>query len=158
VKTWTGFDEATEADIANQVREALEMGAADKPAAADKPEPEAKEEPEKVPAGRIFRPGNGDSGFDFEVADVDGKAVKFADCRGKPVLLALTTTWDSEAQHAADLLQALQQEQPGLVVLAGSAEREREPERKDAAIRAFRDRLGLRYRLFATDRAFTGKV
>jgi thiol-disulfide isomerase/thioredoxin len=158
VKTWTGFDEAVEAEIAASVREALEIGTADKPSGTGEVAPEAQEAPEKVPAGRVFRPGNSDTGFDFEMTDADGAAVKFADFRGKPVVLALTTTWDPEAQHAADLLQSLHKEHTGLVVLAGCAERERDQERKNAAIRAFRARAGLGYRLFATDLAFTGKV
>lgn len=158
VKTWSGFNEAIEAEIASSVREALAASATDKPAESGASDPEAveKEAPEKVPAGRIFRPSNADEGFDFEVTDVDGATLKFADCRGKPVLLALTTTWDAEARPVAALLESLHKEHKDLLVVAACNERDKA--RKNDTIRAFRGQLGVGYRLFASDREFTSKV
>ncbi len=159
-KMWTGFSPEIGAEIDERVRQALAGGEA-RPAEGPAPEAEPKEEPpepEKVPAGRIFRPGEADTGFEFTITDVDGKERKFADAQGKPVLLALTTTWDREAEPVADLLQRLQREFPAAVILAGCIERARDEAERTAAVRAFRDRQALGYPVFVADLQFTRKL
>lgn len=125
--------------------------AAEKPA-EEKLTPEAEEakriKEEKVPKGKIFMPGNGDQGLDFEVEDARGERLKFSDLHGQIVLLALTTTWDREAERTTAFLKALQKEQPKLRVLAACLEQERDPDKKAAAVRAYRDRLAIEYTLF----------
>jgi hypothetical protein len=93
-------------------------------------------------------PGNGDQGLDFDVEDARGEKLKFSDLRGQTVLLALTTTWDREAERTTAFLKALQKEHPKLRVLAACLEQERDPDKKAAAVRAYRDRLEIGYTLF----------
>lgn len=117
--------------------------------------------PEPLPPGVVFRPGDGDSGFAFEVEDVAGRTIRFADLRGQPVVLALTSTWDGEAVATASLLNRLwaSHGETGRVhVLAASLEIQRDPAAKNAAITAFCKQHDVRYRVFAAGLAFQKKV
>ncbi|MBK8980601.1 MAG: TlpA family protein disulfide reductase [Planctomycetes bacterium] len=126
------------------------------PDAFDEPD----DTPEPLPAGVIFKPGDGDVGFAFEEDDVDGQTLRFADLRGAPVVLALTSTWDPEAVHTSELLQALHRDysERGVHVIAASLELARDRQRKVAAIAKFREEHGLRYRLFPAGLAFQKKI
>ncbi|GAB4142241.1 MAG: hypothetical protein Fur0037_09340 [Planctomycetota bacterium] len=119
---------------------------------ADEEDPEAAEAKaiaaERVPKGKIFMPGNGDIGLEFAVDDADGKRLAFSDLKGKVVLLALTTTWDPNAERTARFLQDLAGKRPDAVVIAACLERADDEVARLGAVRAFKDRLGLGYRLF----------
>jgi thiol-disulfide isomerase/thioredoxin len=150
--THVGFQDGDAAKIGTWVRKALGITEAsqDKEAAQEQTEVEK----EDVPRGKIFMPGKNDRGFAFAVRDVDGKDLTFESLRGKPVLVALTTTWDQEAVKTARLLQSLQARYEGLAVIAACIEKERDPARKTEAVLAFRNREQVRYRMFATETKF----
>lgn len=158
-ETRVGFQEGDEDQIEGWIRKALEL---DKPDTTQKQRDEEKEKAavakEQVPAGKIFMPGNGDTGFDFETEDLDGKPLDFKAMRGRPVLLALTTTWDQEAVRTAALLEALRKEHTDLQIVAACMERTRDPAKRKEALTAFRAGQKLGYTLFAADLAFSGKV
>lgn len=117
--------------------------------AGDEDAPPAAEEDVDIPAGAIYKPGQGDTGFDFETVDVDGQVLRFAELRGKPVVLALTTTWDSEAANTAKLVQRVAKELgEGAHVVAASFERSKDPAVKTVAIKEFMKKAGVQYRAF----------
>jgi thiol-disulfide isomerase/thioredoxin len=130
----------------------------DKEPVADAPQPE----PEKadLPPGVIFKPGDGDKGFDFEATDVEGRALRFHELRGKPVVLVLTSTWDQTAIETAKLATMLHEKfAPGGVhVLAASLEIEKEEGLRNRKIQAFRDKHGLRHRLFGAGLGLQKKI
>lgn len=108
------------------------------------------EEDVDIPAGAIYKPGQGDKGFDFEAVDVQGVTLKFKDLRDKPVVLALTTTWDSEAENTANLIERLHGELAGKAhVIAASFERSKDPAVKAVAIKEFMKKSAVSYRAFA---------
>jgi hypothetical protein len=135
------------------VREALGL---DAPAGGntakdgEKPPVEPKED---VPAGKLFAPGNGDRGLEFEVETVAGKKLQFADLKGTPVLLAITTSWDQEAVRTARFLEAARKDHPNLRVLAWHLEKDRDPSKKTAAASAFLKAQAVGYDAFATELA-----
>src|SRR5262249_9016387 len=112
-QTRVGFEEGSEAELEAWVQKAL--GIASVAAEAAK---------EEVPAGRLFEPGNGDRGLDLEVEDIQGRKLVFAELRGAPVLLALTTSWDQEAVRTARFLEAMRKDNPTLHVVAWHLERD----------------------------------
>ena len=114
----------------------------------DDTEPEA---PEEVPAGRFFLPGKGNRDVELEFEDAQCQRGSLADLRGKPLLLALTTTWDRESERTARLLQALHTEFPQVGVVAWHLEKPPDAAAKVAAVHAFKQRLSLTYRAFTTD-------
>jgi len=135
--TQTGFDAATGEKIERWVRTALGL---DK----DKAAPNADKE--KVPAGKIFEPGNGDVGFEIDVIDVKGVEFSFESLRGAPVLLALTTSWDQDAARTAQVLEAARKAQPKLHVVAWHLERSGNAEEKAAAVGEFLRKQQVNYR------------
>jgi hypothetical protein len=158
-KTVIGYTPDHEKELEAWVRGALEL---DGESPIDDPQSTASQaaEPieETVPEGLIYRPGNGDHGFDFELEDVDGVDLAFADLRGKPVLLAITSTWDEEAEATAMFLKKLYEQHGSKAsILAASIEIESEAEKRTSAIRAFRARHELAYRILPVDLSFTRK-
>lgn len=160
-----GFGPGDEVKLEKWIRAALGLegketaGAAAPTEDAEAPEDEAEDPLNvEVPEGRIFMPGNGDKGFEFEAEDVDGKTIRFTDLRGAPVLVALTASWDKEAVATARLLKELHSGFPGLHVLAAHLEVPKAVEEKNAAIRAFRDEHGLEYAMFPAGLSLTRKV
>ena len=158
-ETRVGFQDGDEDQIEGWIRKALEL---DKPDTTQKQRDADREKAavakEQVPDGKIFMPGNGDLGFDFETEDLDGKPLAFKAMRGKPVLLALTTTWDQEAGRTAALLEGLRKDHPDLQIVAACMERTRDPDKRREALTAFRSEQKIGYTLFAADLAFSGKV
>lgn len=155
--TDVGFQSGHETAIEQWVREqlGLDQPTDKKSEAAQEQEAERKEvAKEKVPPGRIFMPGNADTGFDFVVDDIDGKSLAFADLRGAPVLFALTTTWDQEAKRTAALLEQLRTAHPRLAVVAACIEKGGDAEQRRKGVEAFRRSEGLGCRLFAADLRF----
>ncbi len=165
-----GFDPNGTDEIEAWIREALGLDAPDsaddstddsEPAEdadpADESQESADDAPESakvvVPEGKIFEPGNGDTGFDFEIEDDQGQPLQFAGLRGHPVVLTFTSTWDQEAEATAEALQALHRDfaARGVRVLAASVEVSRESDERLAKIRAFRERHQLGYRIFPAD-------
>lgn len=156
-KTVVGYTPDHEKEMEAWVRGALGL---DGESLIDDPQSTASQaaEPieETVPEGLIFRPGNGDHGFDFELEDVDGVDLAFADLRGKPVLLVITSTWDEEAEATAVFLQKLYKQHGSKTsILAASIEIESEAEKRTSAIRAFQARHELAYRILPVDLSFT---
>ncbi|MEI6128560.1 MAG: TlpA disulfide reductase family protein [Planctomycetota bacterium] len=153
-KTHVGFANELEAELENFVRTALGL---------DTPKDEAKtgetdaakaiEEPEVVPDGKLFMPGNCDRGFSLAVETLDGKALNFADLKGTPILLAITTSWDQEAMRTARLLESIHKEPNSIRVVAWHLEKDRDPAKKAAAARAFLLAQAVGYGAFATDLA-----
>ncbi len=163
-KTVVGYTPGHEDELEAWVRAALELDdegieesrIGDPHSTASGPSRETIEE--AVPEGLIYRPGNSDHGFDFELEDVDGVELAFADLRGKPVLLAITSTWDEDAEATAVFLQKLHERHGSkTAILAASIEIESEPEKRTSAIRAFQDRHRLAYRILPVDLSFTRK-
>lgn len=144
VDTHVGFREDLQEVLEAWIRTALEL---DAPGRGDAPQAAAKEE---VPAGRLFEPGNGDRGLELEVETVAGTKLSIADLRGKPVLLAVTTSWDQEAERTARFLRDLQAAQPLLQVVAWHVERETDRTRRIETVRTFLAGQGAGYRAFAT--------
>jgi thiol-disulfide isomerase/thioredoxin len=159
-----GFSPAHEAKMEAWIRGALGLepaGTADEPADAEEPAgpKPAADEPPPLPPGTIFKPGDGDTGFDFEVTDADGKTLRFADLRGKPVVLALTSTWDGEAVKTATLLQELHEKYGDRAqVIAASLEIDRQEAKKLAAIVRFRSEHKLEYPVFPAGLGFQKKI
>jgi thiol-disulfide isomerase/thioredoxin len=114
---------------------------------------EGAEQPAKedVPKGRIFEPGNGDKGFELDVEDIAGKRLQFADLRGAPVLLAITTSWDQEAVPTARFLARAHKECPTAHVIAWHLEKSKDQSKKVAAVQAFRAEQKVDYRAFVTN-------
>jgi hypothetical protein len=132
-------------------------------AEAEQPEQEFLEEPMpedvEVPAGAIYKPGQGDTGFDFESNDVAGALLRFRDLRGKPVVLALTTTWDSEAGNTAQLIARVAKELGDKAhVIAASFERSKDAAANAIAIKEFMTKHGVSYRAFAATLALQKKI
>lgn len=168
-----------EEKIEKWVREALDL---DKPKAGkteeekeeeeEEPEEEEQAEKEKKPkakepeekkiiaAGKIYKPGNHDTGFDFEVEGVKGGTIRFRDYRGKKVILALTSTWDSEARNTAKVLNKLHGSyaKDGVVVLAASLELAKDHAKKVAAIQKFVGEVRCRYTVLPVGIEFPKKL
>ncbi len=163
-----GFEAGQEKVIERWVRQGLGMPAlgddkgAGGEAGAEEIEEEIVEEAaprSDVPAGAIFKPGDGDKGFDFEAKDIDGKELKFKDLRGKIVFLALTTTWDSEAANTALLLNKLHTTAGDKAhVLAASFERASDEAAKVVAIKDFAGKHKVEYRVFPASMGFNKKI
>jgi cytochrome c biogenesis protein CcmG/thiol:disulfide interchange protein DsbE len=93
--------------------------------------------PKRVfPAG-MFTPGSepeltGKPAPEFTVTDVDGREIKLASLRGKPVLLDFWATWCEPCRAATPHIQALhdQFKDKGLVVIGIDTNEEAEPARK----------------------------
>ncbi len=79
--------------------EKLEIRKADRPAA---------KVADKLGPGVVNVPGDGDRGFDFELADADGKELKFAAFRGKVVAVALMLAEDGPSTELASGLAEMQ--------------------------------------------------
>ena len=159
-KTLVGYVPGHEDELEAWVREALALdgespiGDPDSTTAG----PAAEPIEESVPEGLIYRPGNGDCGFDFELEDVDGVDLAFADLRGKPVLLTITSTWDEDAEATGLFLQKLHERHGSkTAILAASIEVESAPEKRTSTIRAFQERHRLAYRILPVDLSFTRK-
>lgn len=149
--TQVGFGPLHAKEIESWVRQALglapESGTGEGTPPAAEPEEEiaeeieevAPEEPQPLPPGVIFKPGDGDTGFELEGEDIDGKKVVFAELRGKTVLLALTSTWDSEALGTAKFLAELHATyaDDDTAVLAASLEMAQQRAAKVHTIKAF---------------------
>ncbi|MHC5063789.1 MAG: redoxin domain-containing protein [Planctomycetota bacterium] len=160
-----GFAESSKAEIEAWVRSALGLDGAEKEGGDSDPRGEGEKlppepDPEQVPEGKIFRPGEADRGFDFSAEDSEGKKIEFAELRGKPLVLALTSTWDREAVDTGRLLQGLQEEfgAAGIPILAACFEMSRDPEEKLQAIRKSREAQGFGYRMFAAGLDFQKKI
>ena len=157
------------------VREALDL---DKPKAGGKEEEEEEEEPEEeaeekeepkekeveekeiIASGKIYKPGNHDKGFDFEVEGLKGETLRFKDYRSKKVILVLTSTWDPEARKTATVLNKLHERhaRSGVVVLAASLETARDRAKKVAAIQRFAAEVKPRYTVFPVGITFLKKL
>lgn len=145
--THVGWTEDSAAEVEKWVRKALGLEAA---------APEAEAEPkEQVPAGKIFEPGNGDTGFEIEAVGVNGEDFSFAALRSAPVLLAMTSSWDQTAGATAAFLQGMLGEFPGLHVAGWYVEMTSDPEQRQATVREFLAARGASYRAFATPLALT---
>ena len=155
--TQVGFSPLHEKKMESWVRQALGLaptpGSEETPP-AEEPEEEIEEieeeepdEPEPLPPGVIFKPGDGDTGFDFEGEDVDGVKLVFKELRGKAILLVLTSTWDPEAVNTAKLLTELHaaHDDEDTVVVAASLEMAKQRAVKVRAIKQFRAEHDLRY-------------
>ncbi len=144
----------------DQLPEATPKGAKEPPAdEGEEVEEPAMEEDVDVPAGAIYKPGQGDTGFDFETNDVAGALLRFKDLRGKPVVLALTTTWDSEAANSAKLVARLHNELADKAhVIAASFERSKDVAANAIAIKDFMRKQGVSYRAFAAGLAMQKKI
>lgn len=155
VATHVGWSDATAKELEDWIAKSIDgqstETAGGESGAKDAEEEDEKEPEEEVPAGRWFQPGKNDRGVDLEFVDVLGQQGSLTGLAGKPVLLALTTTWDREAERTARMLQALHAELGGIQVLAWHLERPTEAEAKNDAVRAFSKRLGVGYRAFSTD-------
>ncbi len=116
-----------------------------------------EEAAEEVPEGLIYLPGDGDKGFGFELEDDEGQTLAFEDLRGKPVVLAITSTWDEEAEATTKFLIRINERyaERGAVVLAACIELESNPTERLASIHAFRKQHGLTYRILPIDLSFT---
>lgn len=155
-----GYADSSKAEMEAWIREALGLDGADPQSQVVDPEVEPVPEPEEIPEGTIFRPGEADRGFDFEAEDVDGKLIRFAELRGHPVILALTSTWDREAVATSKLLQELHaaHSPEGSTVLAASLEISRDRNSKVEAIKDFRAEHGLSYALFPAGLSLQKKI
>lgn len=153
VATHVGWSDETAKELEQWIAKAIDGAATEAPDGAAKQEgPDDEKEPEEeVPAGRWFQPGKNDRGVELEFVDVAGQSGSLGGLAGKPVLLALTTTWDREAERTARMLQALHSELGGVQVVAWHIERPTDTEAKNEAVRAFAKRLGIDYRTFSTD-------
>ncbi|MGE3173375.1 MAG: TlpA family protein disulfide reductase [Planctomycetota bacterium] len=136
--THVGFDAGLAANLERRIRAALGLDA------------QAGPETAAVPAGRYFEPGNGDRDVELDYEDLHGKAGSLAALRGGPVLLALTTSWDREAERTARFLQGLQRDLPGLRVIGWYLEQSADADERRAAARSFAERLQLDYTAFTT--------
>ena len=161
-QTEVGFGPGHAAKMERWVRTALGLAPApgEEPAGEEVMEPEEpleeeeieEEEPEEaepLPPGVIFKPGDGDTGFDFEEVDVDGAKLAFSELRGKTVLLALTSTWDPEAVGTAKFVGELHKQFDGdnTVIVAASLEMSKQRAVKIRAIKKFQSEHELRYRI-----------
>ncbi|MEZ5966497.1 MAG: redoxin domain-containing protein [Planctomycetota bacterium] len=167
-----GFEPGSEVEIERWVATELGLPTDDlptaKPVAPPPPEPqeaegepgeEVVEEDVDIPAGAIYKPGQGDTGFDFEALDVDGGKLRFKELGGKPVVLALTTTWDSEAVNTAKLIERIRVELGERAhVIAASFERSKDPAVKDVAIKEFMKKNSVSYRAFAASMGLQKKI
>jgi thiol-disulfide isomerase/thioredoxin len=68
---------------------------------------------DQLAPGVINAPGDGDRGFDFELEDPDGKELRFADFRGKVVVVALVLAGDTASTELASGLAELQAKYAG---------------------------------------------
>jgi thiol-disulfide isomerase/thioredoxin len=152
-RTLVGFSAEKGQELEQWVREALGV-AVDKVTIGDE-DPAA--EKVVVPPGRLFEPGNGDRGLELEVEDVAGQQFSLERTRGKPLLLALTTTFDQEAARTARFLEAIRKEIPAMHVVAWHLEQGRDPAAKNAAVRGFLAEQRAGYQAFVTDLAVAQK-
>ncbi len=120
-----------------------------------------EDEPEVIPAGKLFQPGNGDSGFEFNATTIQGTELSMESFRGSALLLAITSSWDKSAVDTAAQLQAWHTrfvEDGKLTVLAASFERVREDEAKQEALVAFTQAQSSTYPAFPIGLPFTRKL
>lgn len=166
-RTQTGFTKEDAPELENWIRAELGLEPIEHPAEPVEEQPANvpavvpanADQPLNLPQGVIFQPGDGDKGFDFRETDIDGKALSFGDFRGKPVVLALTSTWDASAAQSAKLLQALHEEYGDKAhVLAASLELRASKERKLAKIRKFCEDHKVSYRVFPAGIGFQKKI
>ena len=145
-----GYSDEEGAALEAWVQKALGGAETTAGGAAAEPDPEAEDAKrvaeEKVPKGKLFMPGNGDT-LEFELEDVNGKKLRFGDLAGKAVVLALTTTWDKEAERTAGFLAQLHKDHAALAVVAVCLEQDRDEDKKLAAVREFGARLHLDFPL-----------
>ncbi len=155
-----GFKENLEVWIRDALGLPPEDGARPRAEPTDVARAPANNDPPPLPQGVIFKPGDGDKGFDFDVVDSDGQALAFKDLRGKPVILALTSTWDAEAEKTAQILQRLQEHfaDQQVPVLAASLEIEKQDAAKVAKINKFKTDHELTYRVFPAGLGFQKKI
>jgi thiol-disulfide isomerase/thioredoxin len=146
-RTHVGFEDPLANDLEAWIRKQLALDG--KPGAEGGGEQAAKED---VPKGRIFEPGNGDKGFELDVEDIAGKRLQFADLRGAPVLLAITTSWDQEAVPTSRFLARTRKECPTAHVIAWHLGKSGDQAKKVAAVQAFLAEQKVDYRAFVTDR------
>jgi len=155
----TGFKPDTLAETESWIRQALGL---DTGKVQGKPDATEEEEEEKIEIakGVIFKPGNHDKGFDFTIANLAGKQVKFTDYRGKRVVLALTSTWDHEAANTVTILNRVHEKwsNKSVEVLAASLEMKSRRPDKVAAIRAFIAKHKTRYTILPAGLKFLKKV
>jgi thiol-disulfide isomerase/thioredoxin len=152
-RTHVGFEDSLADDLDAWVRKQLAL---DDKHGAEGGDQAAKED---VPKGRIFEPGNGDKGFELDVEDVAGKRLQFADLRGAPVLIAITTSWEQQAVPTARFLARAGKECPTAHVIAWHLEKHADQPKKVAAVQAFLAAQKVDYRAFVTDlKEAMGKV
>ena len=163
-----GFEPSKSPDIENWVRAAVGM----KPLETPEVQPDSEAVPAvaqpgnsdeaslpEFPAGVIFTPEDGNRGFEFEVTDVDGNHLKFTKLRGKPVVLAISSSWIEQAEKVGAAMQSLHDTFGERAhVLAASLELERIETAKAAKIRAFRTKHGLKYPMFPAGIGFQKKI
>ena len=153
IRVAVGLDEAGPVDekAGKDAKEKAEEGGDEE---QEKPKPV-----EPLPKGVVFKPGDGDTGFEFEAQDVDGKPIKFADLKGKPVLLVLTSSWDGEAANTAKLVTKLHAARgDSIAVVAASLEMKKNRDENVAAIKAFNEKNGVKYRVFPAGLGFQKKI
>jgi thiol-disulfide isomerase/thioredoxin len=165
-KTLVGFGPNESKQLEQWVRDRLGIEAQPapepQPPAADGEREEVEEPPpaaRELPEGVIFKPGDGDKGFTFKAVDAAGAEFDFTALRGKPVLLAITSTWDGEAKRTAAFLQRLHGEHGAKAhVVAASMELSRQDAARLEAIRRFRDETKTDYRVFPAGLGLTKKI
>ena len=158
---WVGFTPDSPTAIEAWVRRALDLAPLESTDSRDDPATDnaIDDQTASLPPGVIFKPGDGDTGFAFVADDLDGKRIDFEQLRGKPVLLALTSTWDQSATITAALLDAIHRKRgTDCHVLAAYLELRAPQTTKLEAIRTFRAKHGLGYRLFLSDLGMQKKI
>lgn len=151
VRVAVGLEEASPADE--------KSGKAETDEETTNGEEEKPKPVEPLPKGVIFKPGDGDTGFEFEAQDLDGKPIKFAELKGKPVLLVMTSSWDGEAANTAKLVAKLHAARGENVhVIAASLEMKKNRDDNVAAIKAFNEKNGVKYRVFPAGLGFQKKI
>lgn len=120
---------------------------------------EAAEESIDLPAGTVFQPGDGDTGFAFAVTGVDGETIDFAKLRGKPVVLAMTSTWEASAVATAMMLRKLYRSHGEQAhILAASLELPGSKKQRRERVIEFRKKHGLECPSFVAGVGFQKKV
>jgi thiol-disulfide isomerase/thioredoxin len=110
--------------------------------------------------GVVYMPGDGDTGFDFELQDPAGKAVRFADSKGKVTAVPLLLAGDAASARLATALDALQKKygDKGLTVAGACFARSRDATRKKEEVKAFASEQKLEFPLGVADLSFIKKV
>lgn len=153
--TDVGFSPGHEKKIERWIRKELGLEGGEEPETeteeqgdpSDGPEEEKPPEDVDVPPGAIYKPGQGDKGFDFTALDADGKPLAFKELRGKPVVVVMMATWDSSAVKTGKFLERLNKELGDKAhVLAASLERGKDPAAKQAALKDFLTKQNFTYR------------